>query len=292
MGKVYVGTCSWTDKSLVGSFYPEDTEPSEMLDYYSRFFPAVEVDSTFYRMPNEYMASAWAKRTPPGFKFHIKAFGPMTTHAGEYEGEKVKRATEEMIQEFEDSLTPLGEAGKLGYILFQFPKWFFPSPENKDYIAWCAEHLQNSLIAVEFRNGYWFKNEERTSEILDFLAGHGIVYTCVDEPQIDIKSNAPLLDAVTDPEMAVMRLHGRKAETWNMRGVSVEERFDYDYTKDELSQEIAPRVLDLSKKANETHVMFNNVHHAYGPSDARDLIDILQGLGVPVVTPQEVGKAA
>ena len=240
MGKVYVGTCSWTDKSLIGTFYPEDIEPTKMLDFYMQFFPVVEVDSTFYRMPSEYMASSWARRTPPGFKFHIKAFGPMTSHTGEYQGEKVKRATEDMLREFEDSLAPLGEAGKLGYILFQFPKWFFPSPENKDYIAWCAEQMPDSLIAVEFRNGYWFKNEERTKETLDFLSGHGLVYTCVDEPQVDIKSSAPLIDAVTSPDMSVLRLHGRKAETWDLRGISVEERFDYDYSEDELKRRNCP----------------------------------------------------
>jgi uncharacterized protein YecE (DUF72 family) len=114
----------------------------------------------------------------------------------------------------------------------------------------------------------------------------------VDEPQVDIKSSAPMIDAVTAPEMAVLRLHGRKAETWDLRGVSVEERFDYDYSNEELKNDVAPRVRNLASKVEEVHVMFNNVHHAYGPSDAKDLVTMLQDMNVPVALPETAGKAA
>jgi uncharacterized protein YecE (DUF72 family) len=286
MGKVYVGTCSWTDKSLIGTFYPEDVKQQEMLEIYTHFFPTVEVDSTFYRMPSPFLAKSWVKRTAPGFKFHIKAFGPMTGHTNEYEGVKVRKANESMLEEFTEAIEPLAEAGKLGYVLLQFPRWFFPSPENKDYITWLAENMRDFVLAIEFRNGYWFKDEERTKETFDFLAGQGLVYTCVDEPQVDIKSSVPPIVAATTKDMAVLRLHGRKSETWDVPGISVDERFDYDYSKDELKDEIAPRVKMLSDLADEVFVMFNNVHHAYGVTDARNLISILNELETPLEAPK------
>ncbi|MBI2843784.1 MAG: DUF72 domain-containing protein [Armatimonadetes bacterium] len=291
MARIYVGTCSWAEKSLIGTFYPENIRPSDMISYYSAHFPVVEVDSTFYHMPSYRNAMLWAERTPPEFKFDYKAFGPMTTHSGEYNGEKLRRATEDMLHEFEDAVSPLAAEGRLGYILFQLPKWFFPSDKNKDYIAWCAEHMPNSLIAVEFRNGYWFKDDERTRETSDFLSGIGAVYVNVDEPQVDIKSSVPPIDLVTARDMSVFRLHGRKKETWDLRGATVEERFDYDYSSEELSDEIAPRVQHVaSQPVQEIHVMFNNVHHGYGPSDASKLIEILKQLEMPLVEPQSASQ--
>jgi len=286
--RIYVGTCSWSEKSLIGSFYPEGIRPEEMISFYATRFPAVEVDSTFYHMPTSYSTKAWAKRTPPSFKFNYKAFGPMTTHTGEYNGERVRRATEDMLHEFEDALSPLAAEDRIGYVLFQFPKWFFPSEENLDYIAWCAENMPNSLIAIEFRNGYWFKNEERTRQTVEFLSGIGAVYVNVDEPQVDIKSSVPPIDLITASDMSVFRLHGRKAEMWDVRGAKVEERFDYDYSDEELSREIAPRVSDVaSQPVKEVHVMFNNIHHGYGPSNALRLMSLLRQLELPLVTPEE-----
>lgn len=284
MSKIYVGTCSWAEKSLIGTFYPKDIRPADMISYYAQHFPVVEVDSTFYHMPSLKNAQAWARRTPPEFKFHYKAFGPMTTHSGKYNGRKVRRATEDMLHEFEDAISPAAAEGRLGYVLFQFPKWFHPSEENRSYIAWCAENMPNCLIAVEFRNGFWFKDEKRTAETVDLLSGIGAVYVNVDEPQIDIKSSAPPINLVTAPDMSVFRLHGRKLETWDLRGATVEERFDYDYSSEELSKEIAPRVAEIAARpVREVHVMFNNIHHGYGVSDARNLIDILKQLDLPVV---------
>ena len=287
--RIYVGTCSWSEKSLIGTFYPPGIRSSDMISHYAARFPVVEVDSTFYHMPTESSARAWASRTPPGFKFDYKAFGPMTTHAAEYQGQKLKRATEDMLREFEDALAPLAEEGRLGYILFQFPRWFFPSQQNKDYIAWCVEHMPNSLVAVEFRNGYWFRDEERKRETAEFLSRIGAVYVNVDEPQVDIKYSVPPINLVTSSDMSVFRLHGRKKDMWDVRGAAVEERFDYDYSIEELSQEIAPRVQQVaSEPVKEMHVMFNNVHHGYGPADAADLIEILKHLGLPVVTAEDI----
>lgn len=288
MAEIFVGTCSWAEKSLVGTFYPDNIRPADMISFYATQFPIVEVDSSFYHMPSARNASLWAKRTPPAFRFDYKAYGPMTTHNAEYRGENVKRATEDMLKEFEDAMAPLAELGRVGYVLFQFPKWFFPSQQNRDYIAWCVEHMPNSLIAVEFRNGYWFKDEEHTRLTKEFLAGIGTAYVNVDEPQVDIKSSAPPIDMVTNNDITVLRLHGRKKSAWDLRGATVEQRFDYDYAPDELASDIVPRIERLAREnVREIHVMFNNIHHGYGPSNAKNLLDLLRQLDLPVVPAPE-----
>ena len=83
MSTILVGTASWTDKTLIasGRFYPPKcNSPEDRLRYYASQFPLVEVDSSYYAMPAPQVAQLWAERTPPGFKFNIKAFRLFTGH--------------------------------------------------------------------------------------------------------------------------------------------------------------------------------------------------------------------
>ena len=78
---VRVGTCSWADESLSKLWYPPGVNSAEgRLRYYAEHFDTVEVNSSYYALPTEEMATAWAARTPDGFTFHVKAFGMMTRH--------------------------------------------------------------------------------------------------------------------------------------------------------------------------------------------------------------------
>lgn len=275
-GRVCVGTCSWADKSLDGVFYPDGMKPAERITFYASRFPTVEINSSFYAMPSERNSELWAERTPPGFLFHAKAFGPMTTHKREWQGREMKAATPEMLAAWQAAIAPLKQAGKYGYTLFQFPRWFKPTQANRDYIEWCAGNLPGETIAVEFRNGYWL-DDRRRSHTLDWLESLDIAFVCVDEPQTGPAASAPPVTAATRRDLAILRLHGRNTENWTKPGVGVEERFDWDYSAAELEGEIAPRVLELSAAADTTFVMFNNVHGGYGVANALMLLDLMRG---------------
>ena len=80
MGPVRIGTCSFADEALVKNWYPRGLAPKDRLRYYAEHFDTVEIDSTYYRLPGAGMSAGWAERTPPGFLFHVKAFGLMTRH--------------------------------------------------------------------------------------------------------------------------------------------------------------------------------------------------------------------
>ena len=75
-----IGTCSFADDALVKHWYPKGLPAKDRLGWYAERYSTVEVDSTFYRVPDEPMVQGWADRTPPGFVVHIKAFGLMTRH--------------------------------------------------------------------------------------------------------------------------------------------------------------------------------------------------------------------
>src|ERR1700728_949004 len=190
MGKIEIGTAGWTDRTLIESgWYPADaTNPEKRLRYYASQFPLVEVDATYYALPAEQTARAWAERTPDGFTFNIKAFSLFTQHptrvaalpadlrdaAGTSGRERVylkdfdPGVAEEAWAPFLAALEPLRGAGKLGAILLQFPPWFPMSGARKDYILSCAQRVAPRQVCIEFRNPTWMTEDNR-AETLDFL---------------------------------------------------------------------------------------------------------------------------
>jgi uncharacterized protein YecE (DUF72 family) len=291
MGQVQVGTASWTDRTLLesGWYPPEADTPERRLRYYARQFGLVEVDATYYALPAEQTAAAWATRTPAGFTFDVKAFSLFTQHptrvsalpkdlrpAAEKTGQDRvylkdmdPAVVDETWQRFLSALEPLRQAGKLGAILLQFPPWFPISRARKDYIVACAQRAAPRRVCVEFRNRTWMTPDNQR-ETLDFLAGHQLPYVCVDMPQGHRDSIPPVLAATSD--LAVVRLHGH-SEKWESK--DIHERFGYRYTDGELSG-WAPRIAALAQDAQDTHVLFNNCYRDYAQANARQLAGLLK----------------
>jgi uncharacterized protein YecE (DUF72 family) len=83
---------------------------------------------------------------------------------------------------------------------------------------------------------------------------------------------------VTSSDLALVRFHGRNAETWEKKGITPAERFRYLYSRDELSEWV-PRIREVAKEAREVHLMFNNCYANYGTTNAREIADLLNDLG-------------
>ena len=295
MADIRVGTAGWTDKSLIeAGWYPDGAgSPEKRLRYYASQFPLVEVDSTYYALPSESNATAWAERTPDRFTFNIKAFSLFTQHptpvkslpadlreavlasaAGKAGKQRVylkdvdAAVADQAWARFTAALEPLHAAGKLGAILLQFPPWFPISRANKEYIVACAGRLAPRRVCVEFRNHTWLTSENE-KETLEFLLAHQLPYVCVDEPQGYSNSVPPVLAATSD--LAVVRMHGH-SEHWDAK--TVQERFDYKYSDREL-KDWAGKVKKLAADADETHVVFNNCYRDYAHRNARQLESLL-----------------
>jgi uncharacterized protein YecE (DUF72 family) len=310
MGEILLGTAGWTDRSLIASgWYPADANnPEKRLRFYARQFPLVEVDATYYALPAEQTARAWAERTPAGFTFNIKAFSLFTQHptpvralpadlreaAGQAGKDRVylkdvdPALAEQAWERFLAALEPLraagqdgagqpgagqpgpgqGGAGKLGAILLQFPPWFPISRANKDYILACAQRAAPRRVCVEFRNHTWMTDDNQ-QETLRFLADHRLPYVCVDMPQGYPSSIPPVLAATSD--LAVVRMHGH-SDKWTSKEIA--ERFGYRYSAVELD-EWAPKIGGLAAEADTTHVVFNNCYSDYAQVNARQLADRL-----------------
>ena len=302
--RILVGSCSWTDPTLIacGRFYPKGVTSAEArLRHYAEQFAIVEVDSTYYAPPSARNSELWAARTPDGFVFNVKAFGLLTHHPAVVrrlpdwlrnalpEEARVKRNAyakdlpREVIDDVwalhREALEPLAAAGKLGAVLFQFPPWFVRSPENRDYLLRLPDRLPGWPLAVEFRGGGWM-TDEAAAGTLRLLEQAGLAYVAVDEPQ-GFPNSAPPLAAVTAP-LAIVRLHGRNAGTWESRTGAASDRFKYLYSDDEL-EEWVPRIHELAAQTQAVHVLFNNNYEDWGMQNARRMGHLL---GVGTLPPQ------
>jgi len=174
---------------------------------------------------------------------------------------------------FVDALGPLIDADKLGGILLQYPRWFLPTPENKHQIAQSAERLRGIPVAVEFRNHMWYGSEKSTQWTLDMLRDLSLTHVIVDGPQ-GLTSSVPGVPAVTTPSLSVVRLHGRRAATWEAARVPTVERYRYLYSPRELTG-ITEKIEDAASDAELTVVLANNCYANYGATTARELTALL-----------------
>jgi uncharacterized protein YecE (DUF72 family) len=198
----------------------------------------------------------------------------------------------EVFRRFLEALEPLRAAGKLGGILFQFPSYVVYKDRSLDYLQWAREQLGDDEMLVEFRHVSWLDDEHR-DDTLRFLEELGAGHVIVDAPRIEgAKNLVPTVVAVTSPT-AYVRFHGRNAETWNKRGGSAAERFDYLYSDDELREWVGP-LRELAEQAENAYAFFNNNatspdgqggRMAQAAANAKALQRLLQAEKVPVSTP-------
>ena len=303
-----VGICSWADPALIesGGFYPKRSMSAEgRLRYYASVFDTVEVNSSYYAIPDIKNTVRWVERTPLGFVLHVKAYALLTGHhpkpeslpaelqallprqpgrtrRGEIEAASFPpEAVDAAFRLLRAAVTPLADAGKLGYVLFQFAPWVHFERARLDYLASLAERLPGWTIAVEFRHRSWFP--EHAAEALAALGDARLAHVIVDAP---IGAGAvPRVTASTAPT-AVFRLHGRNADGWlrQLRGEepAVREKYDYLYSEAEL-RELLPEIGRIGEEAEQVFISFNNNNRDYPVQNARMMKRLL---GQPVGEPR------
>ena len=309
--RVRVGICAWADPALIeeGTFYPRKSmTAAARLRHYAGVFDVVEVNASYYAIPDVLAVRRWAERTPPGFIFHVKAWSLMTGHhprppampadvqavlparvrrtrRGEILADDVPaEGVDAAFRLFRSALGPLEEAGKLGYVLFQFAPWVHFEPRRLDYLASLPARLPGWTIAVEFRHRSWFP--DHADETLGVLRASRLAHVITDAPAV--AGAMPHVTAVTAPT-AVMRLHGRNVEGFlrQLRGEepSVREKYDYLYTDAELAA-LVPEIGGLARDSDEVFVSFNNNNRDY---PVRNALALKRLLGQPVRTAARPG---
>ena len=290
--RVRVGICAWADPALIetGTFYPKKSMSAEArLRHYASVFDVVEVNSSYYAIPDVRNTVRWVERTPPDFVFHVKAYALLTGHhpraetvpadltallprnpartrRGEVDATSFPpEALDRAFALFRDAVRPIAEAGKLGYVLFQLAPWVHFDSDRLDYLASLPQRLPGWTIAVEFRHRSWLP--EHTDETLRALSAARLAHVIVDGPA---GHAVPRVTTTTAPT-AVFRLHGRNGQGWlrQLQGAqpSVREKYDYLYTEAEL-RELLPEVDGVGLEAEEIFISFNNNNRDYPVQNA------------------------
>lgn len=297
---IHIGTASWTDKTLIasGKFYPPEVKsPEARLRYYASRFAMVEVDSSYYAMPSAANAQLWAERTPDDFVFNVKSFRLFTGHAtginalhtdlqkalpqalhskkNLYYKDMPIELLDEMWRRFKVSLQPLVAAKKLGAVHFQFAPWVINNRDGQAHVGECVDRMQDFTLAVEFRNKSWLDSAHRAST-LEFERELGVAHVIVDSPTATSNSVDQVWD-VTNTRLAVLRLHGRNHNTWNIKSESASDRFNYDYSDTEL-QELTVPIRQIADRVERLHIVFNNNYEDQGQRNALKLASMI-GIG-------------
>jgi len=301
-GKILVGTASWSDPGFVERWYPKKMPAGERLRWYAQHFEMVEVNSTFYSVPEPRMVERWCAVTPDDFTFDVKLhqlFSFHSTPAKLLPPDLQRRAEtdvrgnvkstpdlrEAMLKIFLRSTSIFRDAGKLGVFLLQLSPAFSPRKHELGELIQLIEMLSDYDLAIEFRNRNWAVGDQLQSTI-DFLQKYHVVFVNVDAPASDHFMVMPSdVDEVTNSKVAYLRLHGRNEKGY-ITGKTVAARFDYDYSEIEIA-EVAQRSRELAKEARELHVIFNNNNLDYAP---RAALRLRKTLGQIVKMPAQTAE--
>ena len=271
MGDVRIGTSGWNYPEGPGTwngiFYPsrQSRPPGRVakagdLAFYADHFDTVEVNSTFYRLPDPAVTARWAAQTPASFDFCLKLFQKFT-HPGMYlkasareagaEESPIPSVTRADVDAFKAAIEPLANAGKLGALLAQFPPSFRAGDDTREYLSWLLQAFSGYQIAVELRHRTW---SDRADPVLAILGEYGAAWVQIDEPKFRFsirQTYAPNLRS-----LYYMRLHGRNAEKWWTHD-HPDERYNYLYTPDEIGG-FADTVARVRRLVHTIYVYMNN----------------------------------
>lgn len=271
MGELLYGTSSWSEKSWVGSFYPDNTQPAQFLGLYAKEFRAVEADVTYYRVPSRQMVEGWRTRTPEGFRLCAK-FPRSIVHGGQgpRPDSGVVLVPERVAEEtdlFLEAMSALAE--KCGPLVLQFPyfnkqAFLSPQPFYERLDAYLGGLPKDFRYAVEVRNKWWVK-----PQLLDILRSHDAALVLVELNYMPHPAElAEQLDLVTTDFVYGRLIGDRKA---------VEEKtkvFDRLVLDKDADLDRWARLLEgLLEQVPKAYVFANNHYAGHGPATIRTLAE-------------------
>jgi len=238
--RFYVGTSGWNYDHWIGRLYPEGLRSAKWLDFYAGHFDTVEVNFSFYRLPERETFEKWRRETPEGFTFAVKA-SRYLTHV------KRLKEPEEPLERMISHARGLEE--KLGVILYQFPPNWKPNMERlRHFLPLLPNDIRHTM---EFRDPRWLNDE-----VFDLLEKHSVAYCVMSAPGL------PFITRLTAP-FTYIRMHSGGAET------------EGNYTENHLRW-WAERLKSLPEDL-DAYVYFNNDYMGFAVKNARRLIELLHG---------------
>jgi uncharacterized protein YecE (DUF72 family) len=280
----FVGTASWQEPDFIKHWYPKGLSKTKLLPYYAEHFNFVEVNGSFYGIPRVKTVETWCKQTPDDFVFTVKLHKLLSRHSTEAKflppdirerasitnGKVDLSAKMEKLvaKRFRAGIQPLIDARKLGALLLQLSPSFRPKTNELSELENLFGLFEEFPLAVELRNRDWLTGEQ-TKRTVEFFQKAGVCLVSVDTPESNHFTVMPNTDHLTTPKLFYFRAHGRNEEAF-VKGRTVQERFNYDYSEEELIG-IEERLANFDKEAHRIFAVFNNNRHRFAPKAAARL---------------------
>ena len=268
---IRIGPAGWSYKDWEQTVYPEKPGKAfDPLEYLSRFFDTIEVNSSFYRPPTVSTTKSWASRVAGNkqFTFTAKLTRVFTHERG--------KATKEDEKLFREGMDVLAKAGQLGSVLLQFPWSFKNEGDERIYLANVLDRFREYPLVVEVRHTSWNK-----AEIYEWFEDRGVGICNIDQP-VFAKSIRPA--ALTTSRVGYVRLHGRNYQNWFRDKAPRDERYNYLYSLDELDPWLV-RIRQVAKQTRETYVITNNHFRGQAVVNAVEIKAALEEERVPAPAP-------
>ena len=256
---LFIGTSGFSYDDWVGPFYPEGMAKREFLHFYAGEFSTVELNVSYYRLPDAKFISTLSDKTPDGFEFFVKAYRGLT--------HKITGSTPAELRLFKQALGPLRAEGKLAGALVQFPYSYHRTDSNLEHLSSLLDELREFTPVVEFRNREWL-----TDDVLSLLSDKDAGFCSVDQP--GLRGLLPSDLIITTPRVGYVRFHGRNREKW-WDHKEAWERYDYLYSEDELA-EWARKIREAAGKTGKTFLFFNNHRNGQAVRNARQMKLLLE----------------
>ena len=257
MCEILIGTSGFYYDDWKGEFYPAHTAKKNFLEFYARHFKILELNFSYYKMPNANQSEQMIAKSNGKLVFVVKAFRQMTHEISEL-------SRKELPPLFIEGIAPLIKSERLGGVLLQFPQGFHYVHKNRIYLKSLIESLSPCPLFVEFRQKEWLKES-----VYRTLRELGTGFVCVDEPPLP-SLIPPVI--INTSNAGYVRFHGRNKKNWY--GTDSRSRYDYLYSENELVEWV-PKIKELAERTKKIFVFFNNHAKAQAVTNAKMLINLL-----------------
>jgi uncharacterized protein YecE (DUF72 family) len=264
MSEYYVGTAGWSYEDWEGVVYPAAKGRGfHPLVFLASYLNLVEVNSTFYRIPSPTLCLSWVRKLEPfpdfrlavklhqSFSHERRGFGPREVDA------------------FKAAIAPLVARNRLAALLLQFPWSFRNTPAQLDYLAGLLGLFADYPLAVEVRHSSW-----NAPAFYALLRERGVAFCNIDQPLIGDSLKPSAL--ATTSRFAYVRLHGRNARDWFRPGAGRDDRYNYLYSREELSEWIE-RIKALGRASGRVFVITNNHYRGQAMANALQIKNMISG---------------
>ena len=266
--RLRVGLAGWSYPDWRGIFYPTSRPRGfSELRFAAEHFDVLEINSTFYRLPDAKMAGRWAETVDglDDFVFTAKLTKDLTH--GDLDAEDFRTR----CRAYREGIAPLSEAGRLDAVLVQFPFWFDDSTANRQRLERIAGELGDLSLVVEVRHRSWIDGSADAG--LPFIERLGIDFANIDLPRAGDTSPAT---CITTGGIGYYRLHGRNAKAWFTPKAGRDAKYDWLYGLEEL-RELLPTFLKILARTQQTYLIANNHYRGQAPANAFQLIHLMSG---------------